>query len=261
MKKFVALALVVSGAAALAVSAGGTTHVRAAGVAVEHAPPVKVVAHSATLNWAGFAAYAAPSPFTTVAGSWKQPTASCSKHSGSTYAAFWVGLDGYNSTSVEQTGTDSDCTSGGAASYYAWYEMYPAAPVNLSTSQYPVQPGDAISASVNSTSGKLTIGDATSPRIWSFTTVQSFSGFALSSAEWIAEAPSLCSVFSCRVASLTNFGTVTFTGASANGQAVNYSGWKDDPLTMVTSNGRTVKAAPSGLNSAGNSFSVAWQHS
>jgi hypothetical protein len=260
MKRLVALGLVVSTAAALAVSAGGATHVRAAGVVVEHAPPVKVVAHSATLNWAGFAAYGAPSPFTNVQGSWVQPSASCSKHSGSTYASFWVGLDGYNSSSVEQTGTDADCGSGGA-SYYAWYEMYPAAPVSLSTTQYPVQPGDAISASVDSTSGKLTISDATSPRIWSFTTVQSFSGFALSSAEWIAEAPSLCSIFSCHIASLTNFGTVTFSGASTNGHAINNSSWSDDPLTMVTSNGRTVKAAPSGLNSNGNSFSVTWKHS
>ena len=41
-----------------------------------------------------------------------------------TASAFWVGLDGYSSTSVEQLGTDSDCVSG-KPSYYAWYEMYP----------------------------------------------------------------------------------------------------------------------------------------
>ena len=51
-------------------------------------------------------------------------------HRGHTYAAFWVGLDGYTSKSVEQLGTDSDCTNVNSPSYYAWYEMYPAASVN-----------------------------------------------------------------------------------------------------------------------------------
>ena len=31
---------------------------------------------------------------------------------------------------VEQTGTDSDC-NGGSPVYYAWYEFYPAFPVDL----------------------------------------------------------------------------------------------------------------------------------
>jgi hypothetical protein len=45
-------------------------------------------------------------------------------HFGDQYAAFWVGLDGYSSSTVEQTGTDSDCV-GKNPSYYAWYEFYP----------------------------------------------------------------------------------------------------------------------------------------
>lgn len=54
-------------------------------------------------------------------------------------SAFWVGLDGSSSTSVEQLGRDSDCDSG-TPSYYAWYEMYPNPSVTL-PSQYPVSPG------------------------------------------------------------------------------------------------------------------------
>jgi len=65
---------------------------------------------------------------------------------------------------------------------------------------------------------------------------------------------------SCRVLPLTNFGTVNFSGSSANGSAIDNSAWSFDPLTMVT-NGGTVKAAPSGLNSTGTGFSVAWRHS
>ena len=48
--------------------------------------------------------------FTDVKGSWTQPTATCTNKTA--YSSFWVGLDGYNSNSVEQIGTDSD--------YRAW---------------------------------------------------------------------------------------------------------------------------------------------
>ena len=44
--------------------------------------------------------------YTSVSASWTQP-GSCS--GGDQYAAFWVGLDGYSSSSVEQTGSEVDC--------------------------------------------------------------------------------------------------------------------------------------------------------
>jgi hypothetical protein len=65
---------------------------------------------------------------------------------------------------------------------------------------------------------------------------------------------------SCRELPLTNFGIVNFTGASANGSAINNSAWSFDPLTMVGGGG-SVKAAPSGLNTTGSGFSVTWHHS
>jgi hypothetical protein len=65
---------------------------------------------------------------------------------------------------------------------------------------------------------------------------------------------------SCRELPLTNFGTVDFSSASANGSAISNSAWSFDPLTMVTGNG-TVKAAPSTLDPTGSSFSVTWNHS
>src|ERR1700691_1053493 len=81
--------------------------------------------------------------YKSVSASWKEPAATCSGRSDQ-YAAFWVGLDGYSSDSVEQTGTDSDC-DGRTPSYYGWYEMYPADPVYFSNT---VKPGDSLSASV-----------------------------------------------------------------------------------------------------------------
>jgi len=52
--------------------------------------------------------------------------------------------DGASST-VEQTGTDSDC-SGSSPSYYAWYEFYPHPSYLISG--VPVSPGNHMSASV-----------------------------------------------------------------------------------------------------------------
>jgi Peptidase A4 family len=214
-------------------------------------------------NWSGYAVQSA-SKFTDATGTWVQPTATCSS-TGSQYAAFWVGIDGYSSSSVEQLGTDSDCTGRNKPSYYAWYEMYPANSVELSTSQYPVKPGDTLTADV-SVSGTTFTLSLKSSRGWTFSTSASGSGLAQSSAEWIAESPEICSVF-CRLASLSDFGTVNFTTADA---AV--SGGADQPLSAFTADGGpheivaesstgTVRAQPSALSASGNAFSIAWKHS
>ena len=77
---------------------------------------VSHVFHSTSGNWAGYAVTG--EKFTWVSASWIQPAATCS--SKTTYSSFWVGLDGDGSNSVEQTGSEVDC-SGGRASYYGWY--------------------------------------------------------------------------------------------------------------------------------------------
>jgi hypothetical protein len=231
------LVLLVAGAApAAAASTGG----------IRHAPNHKIT-RSTSSNWAGYAAI--NSTFTSVSSSWKQPTASCSG-SQTSYSSFWVGLDGYSSNSVEQTGTDADC-SAGTPTYYAWYEMYPKFPVNLSPTTYPVAPGDTITASVTF-SGRnsfvLAISDTT--RHWTFSTTQKSNRAPRSSAEVIAEAPSSSS----GVLPLTNFGTANFTNSTANGQVL--SSFNPDKIDMVS--GTTTKATTSAIS--GGSFSVAWKH-
>jgi hypothetical protein len=235
-----AIALPVLAALALPATAS------AARPAPRQTPPNHRITRSTSTNWSGYAATG--TRFTSVSATWKQPTASCT--SATTYSSFWVGLDGDTSNTVEQTGTDADC-SGGSPVYYAWYEMYPRFPVNLSL---PIHPGDTIHASVT-TNGKgaftLTIADTTTGR--SFTTSQRLKSAKLSSAEVIAEAPS----GSGGVLPLTNFGTVGFTAAMANGQAIGT--FNPDRISMVAPDG-TVKASPSSL-SGGTAFSVAWKHS
>ena len=77
-------------------------------------------------NWSGDVAETSLSnpqsdSVSAVSGTWTVPTAT---GTGTEYSSVWVGIDGYNSSSVEQLGTDSDVVNG-VAQYYVWYEMYP----------------------------------------------------------------------------------------------------------------------------------------
>lgn len=225
------------GALVASAATGGTT------MRLRHDPNHKLT-QSTSSNWSGYAVTGGR--YTSVSASWTQPSVSCS---GTAYSSFWVGLDGDTSNTVEQTGTDADC-SGSTPQYYAWTEMYPKYPVNLSN---PVKPGDHMSASVTTNgSGAFTLTISDSTQGWTSTTNARLKSATLSSAEVIAEAPSSRS----GVLPLANFGTVNFTGATANGTEMDkLSGL--DPITMAS--GSTVKAQPSTMS--GGSFSVAWKHS
>jgi hypothetical protein len=234
-----ALVGVLATAAALSATAGGAT------------PTMRQIRNhritsSTSTNWSGYAVTGGT--YKTVSASWTEPSVSCS---GTAYSSFWVGLDGDTSSTVEQTGTDADC-SGSTPQYYAWYEMYPKFPVNFSN---PVKPKDSMSASVTTTgsgSFTLTITDATQG--WTQSVNARLKSAKLSSAEVIAEAPS----GSGGVLPLANFGTVSFSNAKANGSLLTSSTPGIDGITMVTSSG-TVKAQPSSISSG--SFSVTWKHS
>jgi len=53
-------------------------------------------------NWAGYAITGPDGSATAVSDTWDVPSTSCGSQT--TYAAFWVGIDGFNSNTVEQTG-------------------------------------------------------------------------------------------------------------------------------------------------------------
>jgi hypothetical protein len=159
-------------------------------------------------NWAGYAATGGSGAFTSVASSWVQPAGHCS--GGNQYAAFWVGLDGYSSSTVEQIGSEVDC-AGRTPSYYAWYELYPGSAVNFPN---PVEAGDNLSGAVSylgSNQFRLTLTDSTAG--WTQTINATLAGAARSSAEVIAEAP-CCN--SGGVLPRTDFGTVGFGSAAVN---------------------------------------------
>ena len=133
-------------------------------------------------NWSGYAVTG--TSFTSAVGSWVVPTATCT--SGVLYASFWVGIDGYSSSTVEQTGTDSDCVGTGPV-YYAWYEFYPHPSINIGS--VPVSPGNQMSASVTYNGSEFTITITNETTGKSYTKSSTVSGAKRSSAEWIAEAP------------------------------------------------------------------------
>jgi Peptidase A4 family len=199
-------------------------------------------------NWSGYAA--SGSTYKTVSASWVEPTGTCS--SGDQYAAFWVGLDGYSSDSVEQTGSEVDC-AGRTPQYYSWYEMYPANPVNFSNA---VSPGDHFTGSVTFNGGSsytLVLSDIT--KGWKHTVSASLSGAANSSAEVIAEAP--CCTASGGILPLTHFSPVTFTSATVDGAAIGT--FNPTEIVMIDSSGRDRDSISS--LSGGNSFTATWLRS
>jgi hypothetical protein len=198
-------------------------------------------------NWSGYAASGGNGSFNSVSSSWTEPTATCDDN-GDEYAAFWVGLDGYNSSSVEQTGTDSDC-DGGTPDYYGWYEMYPADPVYFTNT---VEPGDSMSASVTFTgTDTYTLVLTDSTQGWTQTETEYESGLANSSAEVITEAPSS----SYGPLPLADFGTVNYSGSTANGQSMDAQ--NPTQLIMVASSGDQLDTTSSMDNSG--DFSNTWE--
>jgi hypothetical protein len=125
--------------------------------------------------------------------------------------------------------------------------MFPAAPVFYDN---PVEPGDAISASVVAEGGgafTLTLTDSTQG--WNQTTNQTSVAAQLGSAEVIAEAPSDGTVLP-----LSDFGTVSFTDATADQTAIGNQ--NPSALTLVSAND-VAEATPSALT-GGNAFTVTW---
>ncbi len=218
----------------------------------DHARPNREIRHGLSSNWSGYA-FAGFGPYDSVSSSWTQPAVDCAK-TPTGWSAFWVGLDGDTTETVEQTGTEADC-SGGTPVYGAWYEMYPRYPVSI---RRPVSAGDSFTATVTyigkglfgfASKFKLTLSDTT--KGWSRTVTQRLHAARLGSAEAIAEAPSS----SLEVLPLADFGTVGFSGMTVNGSPVTGTTPGVEPITMVSEEG-AVEAEPSAISEGG--FSDTW---
>jgi hypothetical protein len=248
-------------AAALLLCSLSTAATAASAAPALHLRPIQIV-HVGQLpagqvqstNWSGYAT--TNSTFKAVSGKWTQPAVNCSTAPNG-IVAFWVGIDGYSSGTVEQDGTIAICQSG-SASYFDWWEMYPANAVQIVNA---ISPGDVFNSSVTfngGTSYTLKVTDVTHSSA-SFTTTQSCAGCVRSSAEWIAEAP-CCQ--GGNVYPMPSWGTIKFARSSTTNDAghtgaISDSAWQNQQITMVN-NSSQVKAQPSGLKNGGKVFTVKW---
>jgi hypothetical protein len=215
-------------------------------------------AQGATYNWGGYVDSASPGAFTAVSASWLQPATFCSREQRVT--AFWVGLDGWTSTTVEQDGTIAYCFEG-VPYYYSWWEMFPAGVVFVGST---VQPGDLIKASVTVSGGSnytLSLTDVNHPAD-SLTTVQSCQPSVCqdSSADWLIERPQ----FSIGVSPMSTFSGWRVSKASQTSNGVTGTIGAGPGVTQVSMFDATSTyplMSTTGLNRAGSEFSARWLNS
>jgi len=129
---------------------------------------------------------------------------------------------------------------------------------------------------VNATTVTVSMADVTTGR--SITKTLHMSDPDTSSAEWIAEAPSVETGYGgYQITPLADFGKVTFTGASATTAeghtgAISDSAWSVEKVDLMSSSGgfggppgrrgwaveNTAEATTSSLSGSGSRFSVTW---
>jgi len=158
-------------------------------------------------NWAGAVYDNKP------AGTFKSVTATFTvpKPTGSGSASAWVGIDGDTcGTAILQTGLDFTISSG-RVSYDAWYEWFPDYAYDFSGISF--SSGDSVTITVTATtktSGSAVIKNNTTGKSVS-KTITSSAALCEQNAEWIVEDYESGG----GLVPFANFGTVTFTGASA----------------------------------------------
>ncbi len=250
-------------AASVALLAGGTLAPASAGADTQ-----------VSSNWSGYVATGKGrlGGFAAVSGTWTVPEVTCSAGRAG-YSAVWVGLGGYHRKAqrLEQLGTEANCTSGGAASYAAWYEVLPASPVRIHVS---VHAGDVITAAttVSGRSIVFRLDDLTTGARYTSTRRAAVD---VSSAEWIVEAPSECTSSShCESLPLASIAPVEFSAAVARSgtqkKPAGDAAWKtttlkleQESISVAASNGspagaarKVATAAPSAIAAVSGGFTV-----
>jgi hypothetical protein len=209
-----------------------------------------------SLNWSGYAdTESGGRTFSAVSSHWTQPGISCPSME-LQLAAFWVGLDGANSDTVEQDGTLAECFQG-RAYYYTWWEMYPSNGVQFVGRT--VKAGDHIAASVvrSGTGYTLKVTDSTT----SGNNVSERATCSIcknTSAEWISEATGTPRG-EAPIADFRKWApfAVAVRSGSTTGRISSFPSWK---ITMAGDAGYPL-ARPGSPTSAGSAFTVTWADS
>jgi Peptidase A4 family len=201
----------------------------------------------AASNWSGYAV--AATTYSQVKGTWNVPFVvrpkkrQLKKHF---FSADWVGIDGFNNSSLIQAGTEEDWI-GGHPSYFAWWEVLPQPEMDM----IPVNPNDRITVTINKVSGSdwsILLRDNGQTLISQSVTNYSGPG---NSAEWIHEAVS----FGGRVSTLPVDTLVTFDNTLVNNANPNLK--PSDAGTMIQGRHKRV-STPSVPDADADGFSVAY---
>jgi hypothetical protein len=249
-------------------------HLAAVAVLALIAAPAASADSSQSSNWAGYAVHHKRVNFNKVLGTWIQPTATCTAGQ-PTYSSVWVGIGGYSvsSQALEQIGTEADCTAAGVESSTAWYELVPAPSQAV---RIPVAPGDHVRASVAVAGHQVTLTLTNLTHRRSFSKRLHASQVDTTSAEWIVEAPSVCSSSSCQTLPLANFGSTGFTAASAQTTTrhvgtIDDHRWTTTKITLAEGGRRFISgggpgapfatATPSSLTARDTAFTVTYRGS
>jgi hypothetical protein len=145
-------------------------------------------------SWSGY--FVSGNTFNSVNGDIKVPKVQCTSAEVAEpldETVFWVGLDGAEDNTVEQTGIGVSCVnlpSGGiGAQYVTWWEMYPGNQDQNMT--MPIYAGDKINMKVSYSAGTytFTVSDLTKKTTETASSQCATFGYTCSnsSAEWIAE--------------------------------------------------------------------------
>jgi hypothetical protein len=214
-------------------------------------------------NWAGYAALPQHSggKFRYVAATFTVPSVNCSTTPNS-LSVHWVGLDGFNSGTVEQDGVESDC-NGSTPAYSAWWETFPG---NSIQTVFNVNAGDAVTASVffNTASGthhdryNLVLTDITSGQSFSFWKKCGASSCKNNSAEIISEAPSSGSILPLADYGIESFVNVKITDKGKQKGGISSSNWKHDKILQISQSTKDLLASPSRLYGS-HAFSNTWK--
>ncbi|HMK64045.1 MAG TPA: G1 family glutamic endopeptidase [Acidimicrobiales bacterium] len=234
-------------------------------------------------NWSGYAVATAPPSgsscsfpssssnpsysghYTSLSATWTVPTVTSGS---STYSSVWTGIDGFTNDDLIQAGTSQDYISG-KASYFAWWEILPAADTTISS--IAVDPGDSVTVSITKETSAIKSPATCSAGQWlitltdngstshsaqkEFATCQSYSGPA-TSAEYIVEAPEV----NGSVATLADYASATLGAPSVlqvNGANVDLAAGTGGEMVQSSK----VVSVPSEPDSAGDAITCAYSSS
>lgn len=169
------------------------------------------VAHTTLLassNWSGI--IDTGTTYSAVAGDWTVPWPFTS--TGERVASTWIGISGVKDNALIQVGV-TEAVTGHAVTYAAWYELIPAAPIQIDR---PVAHGDQMRALILQKGPRTWyVGIEDLTQGWVVTGIVPYTASLANSAEWITERPTTGSTG--KLLTLPDYGTARFHDLRLNG--------------------------------------------